>query len=95
VVSFFRSHCVNPGYASHQLAVEAETMVAETRCMLAQFFGFGGNVNRGVFSLNATDSLNTAIFDFVEPVGHMVMTRLEHNSVILLKQEAGRGACSY
>ena len=34
---FFRSHGVNPGRASHQLAVEAETMIAETRRMLAQF----------------------------------------------------------
>ena len=95
VDSFFRRHGVNPGCASHQLAVEAETMVAETRRMLAQFFGFGGNVNRVVFSLNATGSLNTAIFGLVEPVGHMVMTRLEHNSVIRspihLERDAGVG----
>ena len=95
VDSFFRSHGVNPGRASHQLAVEAETMIAETRGMLAQFFGFGGNVNRVVFSLNVTDSLNAAIFGLVEPRGHMVMTRLEHNSVIRpanhLERDAGVG----
>jgi len=95
VDSFFRSHGVNPGCASHQLTVEAETIVAETRRMLAQFFSFGGNVNRVVFSFNATDSLNTEIFGLVEPVGHMVMTRLEHNSAIRsaihLERDAGVG----
>lgn len=80
--SFFRSHGVNPGRAGHQLAVEAETMVGETRRLLAGFFGFGGDANRVVFSLNATDSLNTAIYGLVRPGDHMIITRLEHNSVL-------------
>lgn len=79
---FFRSHGVNPGRAGHTLAVEAEAMVVRTRRQLAEFFGFGGDSNRVVFTQNATDSLNIALSGSVEPGDHLVITRLEHNSVL-------------
>jgi cysteine desulfurase / selenocysteine lyase len=80
--TFMRNHGVNPGRAGHQMAIEAEAMVGETRRMLAGFFGFGGDPNRVVFSLNATDSLNTAIYGLIQPGDHLIITRLEHNSVL-------------
>ena len=80
--SFFRSHGVNPGRAGHELAVEAEQMIVETRRLLAQFFGFTGDWNRVVFTQNATDSLNTALFGLLNSGDHMITTRLEHNSVL-------------
>lgn len=80
--SFFRSHGVNPGRSGHLLAVEAEEMIVETRRMLAEFFGFSGNPERVVFSQNATDSLNTALFGLLEPGDHLVITRVEHNAVL-------------
>jgi len=79
---FFRAHGVNPGRAGHQMGVEAEAMVTETRRLLASFFGFAGDAHRVVFTQNATDSLNMAIFGLVGPGDHMVITRLEHNSVL-------------
>jgi cysteine desulfurase family protein len=79
---FFRSHGVNPGRAGHELAVEAEAMIVETRRLLAEFFDFSGDPNRVVFTQNATDSLNVALYGLVEPGDHMVITRLEHNSVL-------------
>ena len=80
--SFFRSHGVNPGRAGHQLAGEAEIMIGQTRRMLAGFFAYGGDPNRVVFSLNATDSLNATLYGLIDPGDHMVITRLEHNSVL-------------
>ena len=80
--SFFRSHGVNPGRAGHELAVEAEQMIVSTRRMLAEFFGYGGSPERVVFTQNATDSLNTAMFGLVRPGDHLIITRLEHNSVL-------------
>ena len=80
--SFFRSHGVNPGRSGHLLAVEAEQMIAETRRLLAAFFGFRGDPNRVVFTQNATDSLNIALFGLLVPGDHVVSTRLEHNSVL-------------
>ena len=79
---FYREFGVNPGRAGHTMAVEAEAMIVQTRRLLAEFFGFGGDPNRVVFSLNATDSLNAALFGLVEPDDHLVITRLEHNSVL-------------
>ena len=80
--AFFRSHGVNPGRSGYQLAVEAEQMIGETRRLLAAFFGFGGDANRVVFTQNATDSLNIALFGLLRPGDHVVSTRLEHNSVL-------------
>ena len=79
---FFRSYGVNPGRAGHEMAVEAEKMISETRRLLAAFFDFGGDANRVVFTQNATDSLNMALFGLLTEGDHVVTTRLEHNSVL-------------
>jgi len=79
---FFRGYGVNPGRAGHELAVEAERMIVETRRLLAEFFGFKGDTNRVVFTQNATDSLNTALYGVLNDGDHVITTRLEHNAVI-------------
>ena len=79
---FFRNFGVNPGRAGHELAVEAEKMIEETRRLLAGFFDFHGDPHRVVFTQNATDSLNIALFGLLESGDHVVTTRLEHNSVL-------------
>jgi cysteine desulfurase / selenocysteine lyase len=79
---FFRNYGVNPGRAGHELAIEAEKMISETRRMLAAFFGYSGDPNRVVFTQNATDSLNTALYGLLASGDHVVTTRLEHNSVL-------------
>jgi selenocysteine lyase/cysteine desulfurase len=79
---FFRTHGVNPGRSGHELAVEAETMIVQTRSMLGQFFGYGGDPSRVTFSLNATDSINLALLGLLRPGDHMVITRMEHNAVL-------------
>ena len=80
--AFFRSHGVNPGRSGYQLSFEAGQMIGETRRLLAAFFGYGGDANRVVFTQNATDSLNIALFGLLGPGDHVVSTRLEHNSVL-------------
>jgi len=79
---FFRSHGVNPGRSGHELAIEAETMIIQTRRMLGEFFSFGGDSNRVTFSLNATDSMNLALLGLLNPGDHMIITRIEHNAVL-------------
>jgi selenocysteine lyase/cysteine desulfurase len=90
---FFRNFGVNPGRAGHELAVEAEKMIEETRRLLAAFFEFGGDPHRVVFTQNATDSLNIAFFGLLESGDHVITTRLEHNSVLRplahLKRDSG------
>ena len=72
--SFYRSHGVNPGRAGHQMAVEAEQMIVQTRGMMAEFFGFSGDRNRVVFGQNVTDALNTALFGLLQSGDHLVTT---------------------
>lgn len=79
---FFRAYGVNPGRAGHELAVEAEKMIVETRGLLARFFNFDGDPQRVVFTQNATDSLNIALFGLLHQGDHVISTRIEHNSVL-------------
>lgn len=66
--------------------------VLEARLALAELFGFG-HPERVVFTANATQALNTAIFGTVRPGDHVVATAYEHNSVLrplnLLAAERG------
>ncbi|MDZ7842444.1 MAG: aminotransferase class V-fold PLP-dependent enzyme [Gammaproteobacteria bacterium] len=79
---FFRRCGVNPGRSGHELALEAEKMTVETRRLLAGFFGFPGDFERVIFTQNATDSLNIALYGLLRPGDHVVTTRTEHNSVL-------------
>ena len=70
----------NPTRSSHSLAVKAGMLVEDTRELAAKMFGT--MPDRVVFTLNCTDSLNTAIFGTVKKGGHIITTALEHNSVL-------------
>lgn len=78
----FRQFGVNPGRAGHEMAVEAERIIVETRRLLAGFFNFSGDPNRVVFTQNATDSLNMVMFGLLDRGDHVISTRVEHNSVL-------------
>jgi len=80
-VKFCATACVNPGRSTFDLAAEAETMLREARIKLTKLFG-GTNFNRLTFGYNATDALNLVIFGIMRRGGHVVTTRLEHNSVL-------------
>lgn len=80
-VTFCASACVNPGRSTFDLAAEAETMLREARQKLCSLFG-GTDYNRLTFGYNATDALNLVIFGIMRRGGHVVTTRLEHNSVL-------------
>ncbi len=72
---------VSPGRSSYDLALKADNMLREARIKLSHFFG-GADPNRLVFSNNATDALNLVIFGIMRRGGHVISTRLEHNSVL-------------
>ncbi len=80
-VHFCATACVNPGRSTFDLAMEAESMLDDTRATLSNFFG-GSDPNRLVFGYNATDAMNLAIFGRLRHGGHVVSTQLEHNSVL-------------
>ncbi len=72
---------VSPGRGSYDLALEAEEFVAGVRKQVCRFFG-GDDPERVAFAYNATDALNILIQGLARPGGHVVSSRLEHNSVL-------------
>lgn len=80
-VKFCASACVNPGRSTYDLAIEAEEMLRFARRKVCELLG-GTDPDRVVFGYNATDALNQVIFGVMRRGGHVVSSRLEHNSVL-------------
>lgn len=76
-----RTLCANPGRGGHRPSLDAGRAVYETREKAAAFFGVE-ETERVIFTSNATDSLNLAIQGMAKPGGHIVLTSMEHNSVL-------------
>lgn len=71
----------NPGRSGHALAVAAQAIVSDTRRRLAAFLG-APDPTRVVFTANATDALNLALFGLLHPGERVVTTTMEHNAVV-------------
>jgi cysteine desulfurase family protein len=81
MVRFMEEVGANPGRSGHDLSLEAGRIVTGTREALASLFNVP-DPKRIVFTLNATESLNTVIYGVLEPGDHVIITQMEHNSVI-------------
>jgi cysteine desulfurase family protein len=79
--TFYRNYGVNPGRSGYDMCMVAGNMVEDTRKLMTRFFN-GTDYNRLVFTLNATDALNLAIFGMLAPGDHAISTTIEHNSVL-------------
>ncbi|MDD5711792.1 MAG: aminotransferase class V-fold PLP-dependent enzyme, partial [Smithellaceae bacterium] len=71
----------NPGRSGHRLSIAAARDVLEAREGLAQLFGTSDPF-RIVFTKNATEALNLAIFGFLRPGEHAIASAMEHNSIM-------------
>ena len=71
----------NPGRGVHAPALFAAETVYVARERIANLLG-AGDPARIVFTMNATQALNTAIKGLIRPGDHVVTTVLEHNSVL-------------
>ncbi len=78
---FIQNVGANPGRSKHDLSMEASLIVEATRKKLAHLFNIP-DPKRIAFSLNATESLNTVIYGVLNPGDHVIITQMEHNSVI-------------
>jgi len=78
---FYQNHGGSPGRSGHDLALESDEIVYETRKLLTDFFN-GENPNHLTFSYNASDSLNMVIGGLMSQGDHVITTTLEHNSVL-------------
>ncbi len=81
MVDFATSAGVTPGRSTFDLAMVAESMIDGCRKAICDLL-HGPRPDRVVFGHNATDALNLVIFGLLRRGGHVVSTRLEHNSVL-------------
>ncbi len=70
----------SPQRSGHAMSLQASRIVYETRKRVAALLN-ASDPSRVVFTLNATDALNTALRGMLHPGDHVVTTTIEHNAV--------------
>ena len=94
MTSVMRYSCGNPGRSSHKIAMRAAEKVYECREKLADCFG--SSPEHVVFTSSATHSLNLAIKTTLRRGDHVLISDIEHNSVIRpIVTLAEKGLISY
>ena len=81
VVKCLKEYCGNPGRSSHKIAVLASEKIYDTREKISNFVSFNKPENI-VFCHNATYGLNMIIKGLINHKCHIIISDLEHNSVI-------------
>ncbi len=85
-------YCANAGRSGHRLSVATSEKIFETRQKIASHIG-AESADKIVFTENATHALNIAIMGMVADGGHVIISELEHNSVLrpvsMLTRERG------
>ncbi|SHJ77692.1 cysteine desulfurase family protein [Anaerobranca californiensis DSM 14826] len=76
----FRNYGANPGRGGHSLARECARVIYNTREKIREFIN-AKNTREIVFTSNTTEALNQGIFGAVSEGDHIIISKLEHNSV--------------
>ena len=71
----------NPGRSGHILSVNASKAIYKCREAVSELFAFD-DPERVIFTQNTTYALNTAIKGLVKHGDHVIISNLEHNSVV-------------
>lgn len=90
------SIALSPGRSAHRYSLDAGRIIFQARERLADLFNCSDS-SRIIFTANVTESLNVGIMGLfphiLKPSDHVIVTRLEHNSVMrplrFLEQSAG------
>lgn len=77
---YSRRHCGNPSRGSHSLALSAAEAVYRSRESLAELFS--ASPESVAFTMNTTYALNFAIKAVVRPGDHILISNMEHNSIL-------------
>lgn len=76
-----RYYAANPGRSGHKLSLKASSEVYNCRENLRDFFN-AKSAENVIFTLNCTTALNTVIKGVLEEGDHVIVSSLEHNSVM-------------
>ncbi|WP_456434509.1 aminotransferase class V-fold PLP-dependent enzyme [Thermosulfuriphilus sp.] len=77
---FLRTCSASPGRAGHQMALKASRVIFEAREELAALIGAPSS-EQVIFTKNATEALNLALFGLLRPGDLVITTSIEHNAV--------------
>lgn len=75
------SYCANPGRAGHKLSIKASEAIFNCRNRISQLFNFDKPENI-ILTSGCTFALNTVIKGVLRKGDHVVISSLEHNSVV-------------
>ncbi len=81
VQKFILGNNVSPGRGADMLSVEADSILTEARISLARLFN-AEDPKQIVFTLNCSDALNTAIKGVLKQGDHVLVSSIEHNSIV-------------
>lgn len=76
-----RTYCGNPGRSGHILSMKAAEKIYECRQLVANLFNSSKPENV-IFTLNTTHALNIAIKTLCKKGAHVLISNMEHNSVV-------------
>jgi cysteine desulfurase / selenocysteine lyase len=71
----------SPGRGAHRHARQAVSILSECRSKTATFFGIT-NTDQVIFTKNATESINLVLKGFLRPGDRVLISAMEHNSVV-------------
>lgn len=71
----------NPGRSGHKMSINSAKVIYNLREKAAEFFGLS-DCDRVVLTKNCTEALNTAIFGCLKNRGNVIVSHMEHNSVM-------------
>lgn len=87
--------CANPGRSGYRLALNASETVFNCRQKAADFFNLK-DVEKCILTPSCTISLNTVIYGVLKKGDHVVISSLEHNSVLRpIKKLSDMGIITY
>ncbi|MGB9629674.1 MAG: aminotransferase class V-fold PLP-dependent enzyme [Thermodesulfobacteriota bacterium] len=81
MIEFLKTKGGNPGRGSHSMASSAMEVIEETRNLIARLIN-APERDRIIFTFNCTDALNLAIKGLLKEGDHVIISSIEHNSVI-------------
>jgi len=81
IKEFINNSGGNPGRSAHRMSIAAVRIVEGCRDKIAELFNIS-DTSRIVFSKNATESLNLAINGFLSEKDSVLISGMEHNSVV-------------
>jgi cysteine desulfurase family protein len=81
VKNWLESGAASPGRGSHSFAKRSDDALSGVRKSLARFFGVP-HESRMIFCFSATDALNMALKGFLDEGDHVLISSMEHNSVL-------------